>query len=129
MSVERECGCGRKFRKGVKALVSEGNDGKLVRKTVCLRCARRAERVVLRGAARVCSFPDCDHVADVCKAHVAEAIVSTRTEALRQSVEIIRGQLAALAMTVNTDDAADFIDGRIEGMSSALAVLVKGTRL
>lgn len=129
MSSERECGCGRKFRKGMKALVSEGNDGRLVRKTVCMRCARLSERVVLRGAARVCSVPDCDHIADVCKAHVTSALFDERTNGMALACATLSGMINASALTQKRGDADDFVDGRIEGMQTALAIMMQGTSL
>lgn len=125
---ERECGCGRTFRKGAKALVSEGGADRMVRKLVCLYCFRKSERIVIRGRARVCSVPQCEHIADVCKKHVVDAVIEERTTGMARAVAAVSTIIAAFRTTAKRGEADDFVDGRIEGLETALAIMSKGMK-
>jgi hypothetical protein len=85
-------------------------------------------RIVLRGDDRSCSVPGCDCVADVCKKHVVEAVIDERSTGMARAIEVVAGMIAAFKITEKRGDADDFIEGRVEGLQSALSVMVKGTR-
>jgi hypothetical protein len=119
----RDCkGCGRGFLKGKRVLFPT-RDGRLVRTLVCLQCASRAERVVVRVSAKPCMVATCPHAAHVCSHHAAEAVSDARLSALATSISELRAMIAAMRATERRNEAGDFLEGRIEGLEAALEVL------
>jgi hypothetical protein len=129
MSTTKDCpGCGRGFLKGKRVLFPM-RDGRLVRKLVCLTCSSKAERVMTRVTAKPCMSSSCDNAAHMCTHCAADLVLEERMRSTTGAVEELRGMLVALRVTDKTHGGEDFIQGKIEGLESAIELLVRqGTR-
>lgn len=129
VSAVKDCkACGRGFLKGKRVLYPT-RDGRLVRALVCLSCASRAERIIVRVSAKPCMVATCPNAAHVCSHHAGAAVTDARASSLAISVGELRGMIAALRITERVEGYAaephvnDFLDGKIEGLEAALEVL------
>src|SRR5208337_1627277 len=124
MSTTKDCpGCGRGFLKGKRVLFPM-RDGRLVRKIVCLSCSATAERVMTRVTAKPCMVNGCDNAAHLCTGHMAEMVLAERERCTSGAVAALRGMVVAMRVTEKTHGGEDFIQGKIEGLESAIEALV-----
>ena len=129
MSTTKDCpGCGRGFLKGKRVLFPM-RDGRLVRKLVCLSCSAHAERIMTRVTAKPCMVASCDNAAHMCTHHAAEMVLEERKRCTTDVVTDLRGMILALHVTEKNHGGEDFIQGRIEGLESAIEALLRlGTK-
>ncbi len=124
MSTTKDCpGCGRGFLKGKRVLFPM-RDGRLVRKIVCLSCSATAERVMTRVTAKPCMVPGCNNAAHLCTGHAADMVLDERERCTSGAVVALRGMVLGLRATEKMHGGEDFIQGKIEGLESAIEALI-----
>jgi hypothetical protein len=124
----RDCPvCGRGFVKGKRCYVPT-HDGRLIRKLVCMTCAVKAERIIVKVSAELCMTPGCPHNARVCTHCAAGMVLHERENALAIVIHQLRGIVAAGKIArppLNNADELAWYEGRLEGLQSALAMLLR----
>src|SRR5271155_1135650 len=125
MSTTKDCpGCGRGFLKGKRVLFPM-RDGRLVRKLVCLTCSAKCERVMTRVTAKPCMTPSCDSAAHMCSHCAADLVLDERKRCTVDAVNELRGMVIALRITDKVHGGEDFLQGKVEGLESAVEFLVR----
>ena len=124
MSKLRSCPvCGKDFLNGFKALVKW--QGHLTHRTVCRRCASKAERICITDKSLPCIVPSCASVAHVCSEHYRLDVERAHASAVADAVKQLTALYVGIKVTERNSelDASDFIDGKLEGLESAIRIL------
>lgn len=122
--------CGREFLKGMRCLVKTKKDRRIVRRLACLRCAKLAERIIVEISSEPCTVPGCEHRARICDPCNVQLVVAAHAGAVKAVAEHLTGIVAAMKATVpkETDsESIAFLDGRIQGLETALGMLLRGS--
>jgi len=122
-SKTRKCpACARLFIKGRKAIVSS----KL--RLVCLSCAAGATRIVTSIATVKCASRRCNGTAAMCVSCHSDEVREALAQAYARPRAAIEAMIRGLVHVapIGGDAARDHVQGKIEGLESALAMLLSG---
>lgn len=117
--------CGWGFLRGVRAYVPT-RDGRMVRKLVCQSCGNKAERIIVKVSSDLCMTPGCPHNVWVCTHCAASMVLHERQNSISDVVGQLRAVVAASRMMKTEDQSVvQWNEGRLEGLRSALAMLLR----